>query len=157
MCRSSSSAEMAGAVSAWSLALARSRGASCRGCEEASPARRHPAWHHANGRMGVELLSAHAILARPIADDLGVPASYGLVRALTGALDRRGLRWGRVSARKAIDRFGGRGILRASNVVFALGLIVLASAHGVCALAAGVAVASASAWGRDFTRRPSRR
>ncbi len=54
--------------------------------------------------------------------------------ALTGALIVAGLLGPRVG--RAIDRFGGREILCASNVVFALGLIVLASAHGIYALAA---------------------
>jgi MFS family permease len=74
-----------------------------------------------------------AILARPIADDLGVPASY-VYGALSGALIVAGLLGPRVG--RAIDRFGGRGLLCASNVVFALGLIVLASAQGLYALAA---------------------
>ncbi len=73
-----------------------------------------------------------AILARPIADDLGVPASY-VYGALTGALIVAGLLGPRVG--RAIDRFGGREMLCASNIVFALGLIVLASAHGLYALA----------------------
>jgi predicted MFS family arabinose efflux permease len=73
-----------------------------------------------------------AILARPIADDLGVPASY-VYGALSGALIVAGLLGPRVG--RAIDRFGGRELLCASNLVFALGLIVLASAHGMYALA----------------------
>lgn len=68
-----------------------------------------------------------AILAVPMAGDLGVPTSwiYGafstalVVTAFLGPISGR---W--------IDRHGGRGILAVSSVFFAAGLFVLASATG---------------------------
>jgi hypothetical protein len=75
-----------------------------------------------------------AILAAPIARDTGitVQAVFGafsvalLVAAATGP-----------QAGRLIDRHGGRGVLAASNVVFALGLAALAAAHGPAGVFAG--------------------
>lgn len=68
-----------------------------------------------------------AILARPIATELDVPSSY-IYAALTGALIIAGLLGPRVGG--AIDRVGGRELLCISNVLFALGLLVLGLSHG---------------------------
>ena len=74
-----------------------------------------------------------AILAQPIAADLGVTPSviYG---ALTFALVIAGLLGPRVG--HAIDRLGGRELLCVSNLVFVAGLVILGLAHGLVALAA---------------------
>src|SRR5262249_49763589 len=74
-----------------------------------------------------------AILAQPIAADLGVTPSviYG---ALTFALVIAGLLGPRVG--HAIDRLGGRELLCVSNLVFVAGLVILGFAHGLVALAA---------------------
>jgi len=68
-----------------------------------------------------------AVLAAPMARDLGVSvptvfAAFSIalcVSALTGPL-----------AGRAIDRFGGRPVLCATNLVFATGLVALAMARG---------------------------
>ncbi|MBK0397591.1 MFS transporter [Limibaculum sp. M0105] len=66
-----------------------------------------------------------AILAGPMARDLGV--STGLVfGAFSGALVISALLGPRAGRR--IDRFGGRGVLAASNLVFAAGLALLGAA-----------------------------
>ena len=73
-----------------------------------------------------------AILAQPIAAELGLPA-YGLFAAFSMAL--------LVSAAvgpfagKLIDRRGGRPVLLASNLIFACGLTLLSQSHGVAGLA----------------------
>jgi MFS family permease len=75
-----------------------------------------------------------AILATPMAGDLGVPTSlvFGvfsaalLLAALVGP-------W----AGRAIDRHGGHGVLVASNLILALGLAVLAFAQGPVTLTLG--------------------
>src|SRR5512142_866197 len=62
-----------------------------------------------------------AILAAPIARDLGLTPTY-VFGALSGALVISGLLGPRVG--HAIDTFGGRGLLAISNLVFAAGLLV---------------------------------
>jgi MFS family permease len=74
-----------------------------------------------------------AILTDPMAADLQVPRSaiFGVFSAamlLTAALGP--------SIGRAIDRYGGRGVLVISNFVFADGLLLLGAAHGPTVLAA---------------------
>jgi MFS family permease len=72
-----------------------------------------------------------AILADPISTDLGVPRSWVfaafsaslLIAAFAGPVVGR-----------IIDRYGGRGVLVLSNLVFAGGLLALGAANGVLAL-----------------------
>lgn len=78
-----------------------------------------------------------AVLAAPMASELGVPTamvyaafSASLVlSALVGPL-----------AGRLIDTHGGRGLLMATNVIFALGLAALAAAQGALSLFAAWAV-----------------
>lgn len=72
-----------------------------------------------------------AILAAPIARDLGLAPTY-VFGALSGALVISGLLGPRVG--HAIDRFGGRSLLAISNLVFVTGLLLLSVAHGVAVL-----------------------
>jgi len=74
-----------------------------------------------------------AILAAPIARDLGLAPTY-VFGALSGALVISGLLGPRVG--HAIDTFGGRGLLAVSNLVFVAGLLLLSVAHGVVVLVA---------------------
>ena len=74
-----------------------------------------------------------AILAAPIARDLGLAPTY-VFGALSGALVISGLLGPRVG--HAIDTFGGRGLLAISNLVFVAGLLLLSVAHGVAVLIA---------------------
>lgn len=74
-----------------------------------------------------------AVLAAPIARDLDLAPTY-VFAALSGALVISGLLGPRIG--HAIDRFGGRHLLAASNVVFAAGLLLLSGAHGVALLIA---------------------
>jgi hypothetical protein len=74
-----------------------------------------------------------AILAAPIARDLGVAPTY-VFASLSAALVLSGLLGPRVG--HSIDRFGGRGLLAMSNAVFATGLLLLSAAHGTAVLAA---------------------
>ncbi|MCA1525160.1 MFS transporter [Bradyrhizobium yuanmingense] len=74
-----------------------------------------------------------AILAAPIAGDLGLAPTY-VFGALSGALVISGLLGPRVG--HAIDTFGGRGLLAVSNLVFAAGLLLLSVAYGVAVLIA---------------------
>ncbi|WP_315813297.1 MULTISPECIES: MFS transporter [unclassified Bradyrhizobium] len=68
-----------------------------------------------------------AILAAPIARDLGLAPTH-VFAALSGALVIAGLLGPRVG--HAIDTFGGRGLLAASNLVLSGGLFVLSIAEG---------------------------
>jgi len=68
-----------------------------------------------------------AILAAPMAADLGLPAS-AVFAAFSAALVLSALLGPAVG--RAIDRRGGRGVLAVSNLVFAAGLILLAFADG---------------------------
>lgn len=68
-----------------------------------------------------------AILAEPIARDLGLSASW-VFGAFSAALLLSGLLG--PAAGRAIDRRGGRGVLCVSNLVFAAGLALLAAAQG---------------------------
>jgi MFS family permease len=72
-----------------------------------------------------------AIIAAPVARDLGLatPTVFG---AFSVALVVMGIAG--PAAGRAIDRFGGRGILAASDLVLALGLIVLGLAPNAAAL-----------------------
>ncbi|MFM2120985.1 MAG: hypothetical protein RL722_2453 [Pseudomonadota bacterium] len=78
-----------------------------------------------------------AILARPMAAELGLTPGWVfaffsgalLISAVVGPL-----------AGRQIDRHGGRGLLMATSLVFALGLALLALAHGPLSLALGWAV-----------------
>ncbi|WP_439400944.1 MFS transporter [Bradyrhizobium sp. DASA03068] len=72
-----------------------------------------------------------AILAAPIAGDLGLAPTY-VFAALSGALIISGLLGPRVG--HAIDTFGGRSLLAISNLVFAAGLLLLSAAYGLAAL-----------------------
>ncbi|BBO05036.1 MFS transporter [Bradyrhizobium ottawaense] len=74
-----------------------------------------------------------AILAAPIARDLGLAPTY-VFGALSGALVVSGLLGPRVG--HAIDTFGGRGLLAVSNLVFVAGLLLLSVAHGIAVLVA---------------------
>lgn len=78
-----------------------------------------------------------AILAAPIARDLGLAPTY-VFGALSGALVISGLLGPRVG--HAIDTFGGRSLLAVSNAVFAAGLLLLSAAHGVAVLIAAWAL-----------------
>jgi hypothetical protein len=68
-----------------------------------------------------------AILAAPIARDLGVSSTF-VFGGLSGALVIAGLIGPRVG--HAIDTFGGRGLLITSNLVFTVGLLLLSAAWG---------------------------
>jgi MFS family permease len=72
-----------------------------------------------------------AILAKPIARDLGLAPTY-VFGALSGALVIAGLLGPRVG--HAIDTFGGRGLLAVSNLLFAAGLLVLSVSSGTAIL-----------------------
>ena len=74
-----------------------------------------------------------AILAAPIASDLGLAPTY-VFGALSGALVISGLLGPRVG--HSIDTFGGRGLLAVSNLVFVAGLLLLSAAHDVAVLIA---------------------
>lgn len=74
-----------------------------------------------------------AILAAPIASDLGLAPTY-VFAALSGALIISGLLGPRVG--HAIDTFGGRSLLAISNLVFVAGLLLLSASYGVAALIA---------------------
>ncbi|UWU74353.1 MFS transporter [Bradyrhizobium huanghuaihaiense] len=78
-----------------------------------------------------------AILAAPIARDLGLAPTY-VFGALSGALVISGLLGPRVG--HAIDTFGGRGLLAISNLVFVAGLLLLSVAHGAAVLIAAWAL-----------------
>ena len=72
-----------------------------------------------------------AVLATPIARDLGV-ATPTVFAAFSASLLVGAVLGPRAGA--AIDRWGGRPVLVATNVVFALGLAALAMANGVATL-----------------------
>jgi len=72
-----------------------------------------------------------AVLAAPIARDLGVAAPT-VFAAFSASLLVAAVLGPRAGA--AIDRWGGRPVLVATNVVFALGLATLAMANGVASL-----------------------
>ena len=74
-----------------------------------------------------------AILARPIAADLNLSPIF-IYAALSGALMLAGLIGPRVGA--LIDQLGGRGVLCASNLVLAAGLLLLGAAQGPAGLVA---------------------
>lgn len=63
-----------------------------------------------------------AILADPIGHELGIPASW-VFGAFSASLLLAAVLGPRVG--RTIDRFGGRGVLSASNIVFATGLCLL--------------------------------
>ena len=67
-----------------------------------------------------------AILARPIARDVGTTTTH-VFAAFSAALLVSALVGPRVG--RTIDRFGGREVLAASNLLFAGGLVLLAAAH----------------------------
>jgi predicted MFS family arabinose efflux permease len=73
-----------------------------------------------------------AILAEPIARDLGLPPSW-VFGVFSGALLLSAALGPPVG--RAIDRHGGRGVLMISNLVLAAGLVLLALADGVVTLA----------------------
>jgi predicted MFS family arabinose efflux permease len=75
-----------------------------------------------------------AILAIPMAGDLGLPPGW-VFGAFSAALVLSAL-FGPVAGRR-IDRFGGRDVLAASNLIFALGLVMLGLAQGAVMLVAG--------------------
>lgn len=72
-----------------------------------------------------------AVLAAPMAQDLGVSsptvfAAFSLALMVSAALGPY--------AGRSIDRWGGRPVLAATNIVFAAGLVALGSAQGVMGL-----------------------
>lgn len=78
-----------------------------------------------------------AVLAVPMARDLGVAtptvfAAFSVALLVSAALGPH--------AGQAIDRWGGRGVLIGTNLVFAVGLVALASAHGPWGLFAAWAI-----------------
>jgi predicted MFS family arabinose efflux permease len=78
-----------------------------------------------------------AVLATPIARDLGLPtpwvfAAFSLALLISAAVGP----WGG----RRIDRLGGRGVLAASNLVFATGLALLGCAQGPAMLFAAWAI-----------------
>ena len=73
-----------------------------------------------------------AILADPIARDLGLSSNW-IFAAFSAALVISGMIGPRVG--RKIDLMGGRGVLSTSNVVFALGLVLLGTAHSLAMLA----------------------
>jgi MFS family permease len=75
-----------------------------------------------------------AILAAPMARDLGIPASW-VFGAFSGALVLSAVLGPAVG--RAIDLRGGRDVLAVSNLVLAAGLALLAAAQGVGLLALG--------------------
>ena len=74
-----------------------------------------------------------AILADPIAHDLGLSSNW-IFAAFSASLVISGLLGPRVG--RQIDTMGGRGVLSASNIVLASGLIILGISHSVFLLAA---------------------
>jgi MFS family permease len=75
-----------------------------------------------------------AILAAPMAQDLGIPASwvfagFSAAMLLSAVLGP--------AAGRAIDLRGGRDVLTVSNIVFASGLLMLAMAQGTAMMALG--------------------
>jgi MFS family permease len=75
-----------------------------------------------------------AILAAPMARDLGLPVSW-VFGAFSAALVLSALLGPAVG--RAIDRRGGRPVLAISNLVLASGLLLLAAAQGTWVMAAG--------------------
>jgi predicted MFS family arabinose efflux permease len=75
-----------------------------------------------------------AILARPMAQELGLPAS-GIYAYFSAALLMTALLGPWVG--RVIDRSGGRGVLALSNLVFAAGLGILSLAQGPLGLGLG--------------------
>ncbi|MGE0716983.1 MAG: MFS transporter [Alphaproteobacteria bacterium] len=82
-----------------------------------------------------------AVLADPIAESLGLSRDW-FFGVFSGALLLSGL-MGPIAGH-AIDRRGGRGILAATNVVFAMGLVLLAMAEGLAGLVLAWAVIGAA-------------
>ena len=78
-----------------------------------------------------------AVFADPIATDLHLSKTLYFA-IFSGALLLSGL-LGPLAGR-TIDRRGGRGVLAATNLVFAVGLILLSLANGAAGLAAGWAL-----------------
>lgn len=75
-----------------------------------------------------------AILAAPMAEELGIPSSwvfagFSAAMLLSAVLGP--------AAGRAIDLRGGRDVLTVSNIVFALGLLLLAMAQGTAMMALG--------------------
>jgi MFS family permease len=75
-----------------------------------------------------------AILAQPMAADLGVPSSWAFgafsaALVVSAVLGPAAGRW--------IDRAGGRGALASSSLIFAAGLVALGAAEGPLAMALG--------------------
>ena len=78
-----------------------------------------------------------AILADPIGAALGLPRSW-VFAAFSMALLIAAFSGPTVG--RIIDRYGGRGVLATSNLVLAVGLVMLAAAHGAAMLFAAWAV-----------------
>ena len=94
-----------------------------------------------------------AVFTDPVSADLHLSRTwfYGSVSAallLSGLL-------GPVAGRM-IDRYGGRDVLTATNLVFAAGLVLLSFATGPIGSGQRRGWCSASAWASAFTRRRSR-
>ncbi|MFC7538255.1 hypothetical protein ACFQU2_00730 [Siccirubricoccus deserti] len=75
-----------------------------------------------------------AVLAVPMARDLGIPTSW-MFGAFSAALVLSALLGPAVG--RAIDRRGGRSVLVISNLVLAAGLVLLAAAPGPAVMVAG--------------------
>src|SRR6201996_4935781 len=73
-----------------------------------------------------------AILADPVAKDLGVSANW-IFAAFSIALVISGLLGPRIGRR--IDAVGGRQVLSVSNLTFAVGLVMLGLSHAIWLLA----------------------
>ena len=92
--------------------------------------------HHANACLGFDLLSP-AVFADPISAALDLPKVW-FFGIFSAALLLSGL-LGPLAGRM-IDRYGGRDVLAATNLVFAAGLAVLAFASGPVGLAVAWAI-----------------
>ena len=122
----------------------------------ATPARAFPTVFKLGSAQTLAWASSYylpAMLAAPMARDLGLAtptvfAAFSLALLVSAALGP--------FAGRAIDHWGGRPVLVASNIVFALGLAGLGLAPGPVAMfAAWVLIGVGMATGS--TKRPSRR
>ncbi len=84
-----------------------------------------------------------------LADALGSSRPFSLALLISAVVGP----WGG----RRIDRLGGRGVLAASNLIFAAGLAALGLAQGPAMLFAAWAIIGLSAWGSGSMRAPSRR
>ncbi len=78
-----------------------------------------------------------AILAAPIARDIGLPVSW-IFACFSGALLLSAALGPSIGRR--IDAHGGRGVLASTNLVFAVALVVLSQSHGLAGVIAAFAL-----------------